>query len=223
MGNSGLGYTSGMSDDLQLFGYWRSSATYRVRIALNLKQLSYEYRPIHLVKDGGEQHGEAYKALNPQELVPTLLHGQTRLTQSLAIIEYLDDVFPDVPLLPADAEQRAAVRAFAMAIACDVTPLGNLRVLQYLKRQGVETEEWSRHWIELTFAALEQTARARDSAFCLGETVSMAECVLVPQMYNARRFGVDVSAYPKLVEIDARCMQMPAFIAASPEMQPDAT
>lgn len=209
--------------DLKLFGYWRSSATYRVRIALNLKNLPYEYVPVHLVKDGGQQHSAQYKSMNPQELVPTLLHGDARLTQSMAIIEYLDEMFPTVALLPENYEGRAACRAFCQAIACDVTPLGNLRVLQYLKAQGMETAEWSRHWIELTFAALEQVAVANGSAFCMGDAVSMAECVLIPQMYNARRFGVDLSAYPKLVEIDARCMQMQAFIDASPEMQPDAT
>lgn len=217
-----------MNDALTLYSYWRSSAAYRVRIGLNLKGLAYETRPVHLVRDGGEQHAEDYRALNPQELVPMLVDGERRITQSLAILEYVDEVFPKPALLPADARGRARVRALAMLVACDIHPLNNLRVLQYLKRENALEQQaidaWVLHWMHEGFAAME--AMLADApgtgAFCHGETPTIADCCLVPQLYNARRFGLDLSPYPTLVRIDANCLALPAFDAARPENQPDA-
>ncbi len=217
-----------MNDALTLYSYWRSSAAYRVRIGLNLKGLVYETRPVHLVRDGGEQHAEDYRALNPQELVPMLVDGERRITQSLAILEYVDEVFPKPALLPADARGRARVRALAMLVACDIHPLNNLRVLQYLKRENAleqpAIDAWVLYWMREGFAAME--AMLADApgtgAFCHGETPTIADCCLVPQLYNARRFGLDLSPYPTLVRIDANCLALPAFDAARPENQPDA-
>ena len=217
-----------MSEPLQLYSYWRSSAAYRVRIGLNLKGLPYEIVPVHLVQDGGEQHSEAYRAINPQELVPTLGHGQRRLGQSLAILEYLDEVWPDRPLLPATARARQRVRALALLVACDIHPLNNLRVLQYFEREWnvpqPERDAWVKHWITEGFAAVEALLAEHPSTgdFCEGETPTLADCCLVPQIYNARRFGVDMAAYPTLARIEASCLALPAFDAARPENQPDA-
>lgn len=217
-----------MSEPLQLYSYWRSSAAYRVRIGLNLKGLPYEIVPVHLVQDGGQQHSEAYRAINPQELVPTLGHGQRRLGQSLAILEYLDEVWPDRPLLPATARGRQRVRALALLVACDVHPLNNLRVLQYFEREWnvpqPERDAWVKHWITDGFAAAEALLAEHPSTgdFCEGETATLADCCLIPQIYNARRFGVDMAAYPTLARIEASCLALPAFDAARPENQPDA-
>ncbi|HAI59509.1 MAG TPA: maleylacetoacetate isomerase [Xanthomonadaceae bacterium] len=215
-------------DELILHSYWRSSAAYRVRIALQLKGLDYRIAPVHLVRDGGEQHGETYRALHPQGLVPALRHGQRIIRQSLAIIEYLDESFPDAPLLPASARERAHVRALAHLIACDVHPLGNLRVLQRLERDFGATveqrEAWNRHWMALGLEAFESLLAASVStgAFCAGERPGLADAVLVPQLYNARRFGLDLAPYPILTAIDARCRALEAFQRATPEAQPDA-
>ncbi len=217
-----------MSDALTLYSYWRSSAAYRVRIGLNLKGLAYETRPVHLVRDGGEQHADDYRALNPQELVPMLVDGERRITQSLAILEYLDETFPKPALLPADTRGRARVRSLAMLVACDIHPLNNLRVLQYLKREnGLEQpaiDAWMLHWMREGFAAME--AMLADApgtgTFCHGEVPTIADCCLVPQLYNARRFALDLSPYPTLVRIEADCLALPAFDAARPENQPDA-
>lgn len=217
-----------MSDALTLYSYWRSSAAYRVRIGLNLKGLAYETRPVHLVRDGGEQHADDYRALNPQALVPMLVDGERRITQSLAILEYLDETFPKPALLPADTRGRARVRSLAMLVACDIHPLNNLRVLQYLKREnGLEQpaiDAWMLHWMREGFAAME--AMLADApgtgTFCHGETPTIADCCLVPQLYNARRFALDLSPYPTLVRIEADCLALPAFDAARPESQPDA-
>ena len=217
-----------MSELLQLYSYWRSSAAYRVRIGLNLKGLPYEIVPVHLVQDGGQQHSEAYRAINPQELVPTLGHGQRRLGQSLAILEYLDEVWPDRPLLPATARARQRVRALSLLVACDVHPLNNLRVLQYFEREWnvpqPERDAWVKHWITEGFAAAEALLAEHPSTgdFCEGETPTLADCCLVPQIYNARRFGVDMAVYPTLARIEASCLALPAFDAARPENQPDA-
>ena len=217
-----------MNDALTLYSYWRSSAAYRVRIGLNLKGLAYETRPVHLVRDGGEQHAEDYRALNPQELVPMLVDGGRRITQSLAILEYLDEAFPKPALLPADLRGRARVRALAQLVACDIHPLNNLRVLQYLKREnGLEQpaiDAWMRHWMHQGFAAMEtMLAESPETGrFCHGGSPTIADCCLVPQLYNARRFGLDLSPYPTLVRIDANCLALPAFDAARPENQPDA-
>lgn len=212
-----------------LYGYWRSSAAYRVRIALALKGLGYTHAPVHLVRDGGEQHKDAYRALNPQGLVPCLVDGAAVLTQSLAIIEYLEETYPATPpLLPADAAGRARVRAIAQAIACDIHPLGNLRVLKALEsRFGAdETQrgEWVRHWIATGFAALEAmlAGSAATGRHCHGDMPTLADVCLVPQVYNARRWQLDLAPYPTLERIDAVCRALPAFQAAAPEAQPDA-
>ena len=217
-----------MSESLQLYSYWRSSAAYRVRIGLNLKGLAYEIVPIHLVKDGGQQHSEAYRGFNPQELVPTLGHGQRRMGQSLAILEYVDEVWPEPPLLPATARARQRVRALSLLVACDVHPLNNLRVLQYFEREWnvpqLERDAWVKHWIEDGFRAAEAMLAGHPSTgdFCEGDTPTLADCCLIPQVYNARRFGVDMAAYPTLQRIEAACLALPAFDAARPENQPDA-
>lgn len=217
-----------MSDQLRLYSYWRSSAAYRVRIGLNLKQLNYELVPVHLVSGGGQQHGAEYRALNPQALVPTLCHGGRRLLQSLAILEYLEEVWPEPPLLPARAPARQRARAIAQLVACDIHPLNNLRVLQYLEQEWnvpqPEREAWVRHWIETGFAAAEALldGQAACGEFCEGDSPTIADCCLVPQVYNARRFGVDMGAYPTLERIERACLALPAFEAAQPHNQPDA-
>lgn len=214
---------------LTLYGYWRSSAAYRVRIALNLKGLAYRQVPVHLVRDGGEQHGETYKALNPQGLVPLLVDeesGGVRIAQSLAILEYLDEVFPVPALLPGDPLERAAVRAMALHIACEVHPLNNLRVLQYLGRElGASEQEksaWYRHWLAEGLAAVEQGLVAYGETFSLGKRPGYLEACLVPQVYNARRFDCDLDAYPRILALTARCEALEAFRQAAPDVQPDA-
>lgn len=216
------------SEQLRLYSYWRSSASYRVRIGLNLKGLSYEIVPVHLVRDGGEQHAEAYREMNPQGLVPVLEHGQRRMLQSMAILEYLDEVWPDTPLLPSTARDRQRSRALAQVVACDVHPLNNLRVLQYFERNWnvpqAEREGWVRHWIEEGLAALETMLDGHPSTgrFCEGDRPTLADCALVPQVYNARRFGVSLAPYPTIERIEQACLELPAFDAARPESQPDA-
>lgn len=217
------------ADAITLYSYWRSSAAYRVRIGLALKGLPYSTRAVHLVKDGGEQHAAAYRAENPQGLVPMLVHAGQRIHQSMAILEYLDECFADTPrLLPDAPVGRARVRALAQVIACDIHPLNNLRVLQYLKRelaaeQGT-VDAWLLHWMAEGFAALEAMLAASNDTgdFCHGDTPSLADCCLVPQLYNARRFALDLAPFPTLTAIEARCLALPAFIAALPENQPDA-
>ena len=217
-----------MSESLTLYSYWRSSASYRVRIGLNLKGLAYTNVPVHLVQDGGQQHAAAYQQINPQELVPALKHGQRQLTQSLAILEYLDEVWPTPPLLPATARERHRVRALAQLVACDIHPLNNLRVLQYFEHEwnlpAPEREQWVKHWIMDGFSALETMLAGHPSTgeFCEGNVPSLADCCVVPQVYNARRFGIDMTAYPTIERIEQTCLQLPAFDAARPENQPDA-
>ncbi len=212
---------------MKLFTYFRSSAAYRVRIALNLKGLAYEAVPIHLLRNGGEQLSDDYRAVNPAGLVPALQDEGTTLTQSLAIIEYLDETRPQVPLMPADALGRARVRSLAMAIACDIHPIANLRVLKYLTGTlGVSEDaknEWFRHWVREGLAALE-TQLARDpqtGRFCHGDKPTLADCCLVPQVFNAQRFNIDMLAYPTISRINAVCCELPAFAAAHPSQQPD--
>lgn len=217
-----------MSESLRLYSYWRSSAAYRVRIGLNLKGLAYDIVPVHLVQDGGQQHSDAYRQVNPQELVPTLGHGKRRLSQSLAILEYLDEVWPTPALLPATARERQRVRALAQLVACEVHPLNNLRVLQYFEHEWnvpqPEREQWVKHWIDDGFRAAEALLGGHPSTgdFCEGNTPTVADCCLIPQIYNARRFGVNMAAYPTLARIEASCLALPAFDAARPESQPDA-
>ncbi|MWV16022.1 maleylacetoacetate isomerase [Pseudomonas sp. L-22-4S-12] len=218
-----------MSTELTLYGYWRSSAAYRVRIALNLKGLAYQQVAVHLVKDGGQQHAADYRALNPQGLVPLLVdagNGGVRIGQSLAILEYLDEVFPVPALLPADPAQRAQVRALALHIACDIHPLNNLRVLQYLSGELGASDEaknaWYRHWVDSGLAAVEQGLAVLGGRLSLGERPGYLEACLIPQLYNARRFECDLSAYPRILAIAARCETLDAFKQAAPEVQPDA-
>lgn len=211
---------------LKLYGYWRSSAAYRVRIALNLKGLAFENLPVHLIQDGGEQHSAAYRSLNPQGLVPLLIDGNERIGQSLAILEYLDEIFPLPPLLPEDPADRARVRSLAMHIVCDIHPLNNTRVLQYLSGTlAVDNEvkdEWVRHWIGTGLAAVEQGLAAYEGGLSLGKRPGYLEACLIPQVYNARRFVCDLAAYPRILEMVARCNDLEAFRNAAPEVQPDA-
>jgi maleylacetoacetate isomerase len=218
-----------MNNDLTLYGYWRSSAAYRVRIALNLKGLSYESRTVHLVRNGGEQHTEDYRRINPQQMVPTLLHGQRVITQSLAIIEYLDEVWPNGPLLlPSIPRDRACARGLALQLASDIHPLGNLRVLQYLDREyampQVERENWVRHWVSTGFDAFEQAiADSPNTAmYCMGDTPGLVDICLVPQVYNAHRWRVPMDKYPTIRGIHEACQKLPAFQKAAPEAQHDA-
>ena len=212
---------------LTLYSYWRSSAAYRVRIALNLKGLSYQTIPVHLIKNGGEQLSDAYRAINPQGLVPVLLHQDHVLTQSLAICEYLDECFGQYPLLPADSLQRARVRSLALQVACEIHPINNLRVQKYLKGQcgdTLDTVEWMSHWMTEGFASIEQQLK-NDSDGNSGyyrDRPGLFECFLVPQVYNAERYGTDMSVFPVISKIVTQCRELPAFIDAAPENQPDA-
>jgi maleylpyruvate isomerase len=210
---------------LKLYSYFRSSAAYRVRIALNLKGLPYEMVPIHLTKDGGHQRKPEFVAVNPQMRVPALtLDNGDVLTQSLAIIEYLDETHPKPPLLPADAVARAKVRAVAQMIACDIHPLNNLVVLQYLKRgmkhEQPEIDTWYHHWVIEGFKAIE--AMVWPGPYICGRDVTLADICLVPQVFNARRLKVPLDAFPKIVAADAACLKLAAFDKARPENQPDA-
>jgi len=217
-----------VDDGIVLYTYWRSSAAYRVRIGLELKGLAWEARPLRLVREGGEQHRDAYRALNPQQQVPTLLHEGHVLPQSLAILEYLEERFPQVPLLPADASGRARVRALAQLVACDIHPINNLRVMQYLERDlqvpADARTQWTLHWIAEGFAAMEALlVNSRDTgAFCHGDRPGLADICLLPQLYNAHRFGLDLAPYPTLRRIEAACQAVDAFDRARPENQPDA-
>lgn len=213
---------------LSLYTYFRSSAAYRVRIALALKGLDYTALPVHLVRDGGEQHRADYRQLNPAAAVPLLVDGDRRVPQSLAILEYLDETRPVPPLLPADPAGRARVRAIALDIACEIHPLNNLRVLRYLGDvlglDEAARTEWYRHWVRTGLETVEARL-AGDPAtgrFCHGDTPTLADCCLVPQVFNARRFGCRIDHLPQVMRIDAACRELPAFAAAAPEAQPDA-
>jgi maleylacetoacetate isomerase len=215
---------------MKLYSYFRSSAVYRVRIALNLKGLAYDTVPVHLVKDGGEQLAADYRKLNPAALVPTLLDGasdNTVLTQSLAIIEYLDEMHPEPALLPRSAVDRAYVRSIALSIACDIHPLNNLRVMRYLKHTlhvgDDDRDAWYRHWCQQGLATIEAMIAGdhRLGIFCYGDTPTIADCCLVPQVFNARRIHCDLSAMPTILRINDACLAIDAFQRAAPENQPD--
>ena len=214
---------------MELYTYFRSTAAYRVRIALNLKKLEADQKYIHLVKDGGEQHSTSYRRLNPQGRVPTLVDGGMPITQSQAIIEYLDERHPNPPLLPEDLTDRAWVRSIAGLIACDIHPLNNLSVLQYLEKEMGADEnakmKWYRHWIAEGFSALEEMLAndARVGDYCYGSRVTMADIFIVAQVYNAHRFDCDMSAYPVISEINDNCLKLDAFKRAAPEAQADAS
>lgn len=212
---------------MKLYGYWRSTAAYRVRIALGLKQLACEHISVHLVKDGGEQLKPEYVDLNPTKLVPTLVDGEVNLNQSVAIMEYLDEKYPDCPLLPKNAVTRAKVRAFCQDIACDIHPLNNLRVLKYLKGQLGVTDEakdvWYAHWITVGFEAIETRLEQTMGAFCFDDEVGMADICLMAQIYNARRFNVSLDKFPRILQVEKNCNAVDAFVDARPENQPDAS
>lgn len=210
---------------MKLYSYFRSSAAYRVRIALNLKGLPYEMAFVHLTKDGGQQHKPEFHALNPQERVPALaLSTGEVLTQSLAIIEYLDEIAPEPALLPADALARAKVRALAQAVACDIHPLNNLISLQYLKRvlkhEQAEIDAWYHHWVIEGFKAIEEMIAP--GPYACGTHVTLADVCLIPQVFNARRLKVPLDKFPKIVAVETACLKLPAFDKARPENQPDA-
>ena len=215
-------------ESLQLYSYWRSSAAYRVRIGLNLKGLHYDIIPVHLVREGGQQHSPQFREINPQQLIPVLQHGHRQLKQSLAILEYLDEIWPQPALLPSTARERQRVRALALLVACDIHPLNNLRVLQYFEQEWnvpqPERDEWVKHWIADGLAAAEAMLADHPSTgtYCEGNVPGLADCCLIPQIYNARRFGVDMAPYPTLQRVEAACLALPAFDAARPERQPDA-
>ena len=211
-----------------LYSYWRSSASYRVRIALNLKGIAFETRPVHLLRDGGEQKSPAYLAVNPQGLVPSFEEDGLTITQSLAIIGYLEDTRPEPPLLPADVAGRARVRSLSLAVACDVHPLNNSGVLKYLTGElGVDEEgrqRWYRNWIDRGFTALETRLSGDPDTgrFCHGDRPGLADLCLVPQVYNAERFDCDLTGFPTIRRITSACLELEAFRAALPEAQPDA-
>lgn len=212
---------------IKLYSYWRSSAAYRVRLALNLKQLEYETVSVSLLPGESEHRQEAYRARNPQMLVPFLEDGDFSTAQSQAILEYLEEAYPDPALLPEGKEARAAVRSFCNSISCDIHPLNNLRVLLYLKEEfGVSDEQrdvWYAHWIHEGFRSAEMTAmeHADSGPFVFGESATLADTCLIPQIYNARRFNVPLDDYSRLVAIDEHCSSLPAFADALPENQPD--
>lgn len=215
-----------MGMKMKLYSYFRSSAAYRVRIALALKQLDYTLVPVHLLDQGGEQKLPDYTAINPQQLVPSFESNVGEIiTQSIAIMEYLEEQYPKIPLLPSDTLARAKVRAMAQIIACDIHPLNNLRVLKYLKNElGVTDEQknaWYQHWIYESFNALEQMLPA-NAKFCFGDTPTIADCCLIPQVYNALRFDCDMTQFPKMMQIYNHCNSLTSFIQASPEKQVDA-
>ena len=209
-----------------LYSYFRSSAAYRVRIALNLKNIAYEIRPIHLLKSGGEQFNVDYLGLNPQGRVPVLVLDNTVLTQSSAIIEYLEESYPNPPLLPAKSIERAYVRSIAQIVACDIHPLNNSRVLKYLKDSVKDDfyRAWYSHWIQDGFTALEQVLHKHDcqGRFSFGATPGMADTFLIPQVYNALRYECEMKSFPLISSIYENCIQESAFLNAAPENQPDA-
>jgi maleylpyruvate isomerase len=213
---------------LTLYNYFRSSASFRVRIALNLKGLAYDYASVNLVREGGDQFSPSYRAINSDALVPALVDDGQVLTQSLAIMEYLDETHPEPPLLPRGALERARVRALALSIACEIHPLNNLRVLRYLKNTlGISDEArdaWYRHWVELGLGAMESqlVGSAATGRFCHGDSPTLADCCLVPQIYNGQRLKCDFSHVPTVVAIHQNCMQLEAFQRAAPAIQPDA-
>lgn len=208
---------------LELYDYFRSSASLRVCIALNLKQLDYTQIPIHLLNNGGEQFSAAYCALNPQALVPCLKHDGVVITQSLAIMEYLEEIFPKIPLLPFDRDARAYVRSIAQSIACDIHPLNNLRVIKYLEKLGLAHEDrrkWPHHWLELGLTALEtrlQKSLMRGK-FCYQDQPTIADACLIPQLFNAKRFHFDLSPFPTLLKIEKNCLAMDEFSKVLPEL-----
>jgi len=212
---------------MKLYNYFRSSASFRVRIALNLKRLPYVYVPVHLTKGGGQQFDPAFKAINPDALIPVLDDNGHTLMQSLAIIEYLDETYPEPPLLPRTPLDRAYVRSIALGVACEIHPLNNLRVLRYLVRDLKVTDEqkdaWYRHWVEQGLASIEArlVAEKKSGRYALGDDVTLADVVIVPQIFNAQRFDCRLGHVPTVMRIFEQCMELPAFVDAQPSRQPD--
>jgi len=212
---------------VKLYTYWRSSAAYRVRIALNLKSIDYESIPISLKPGDDEQRKDEYRAMNPQMLVPFFDDGKVAIGQSMAILEYLEEAYPQMPLLPDAEPSRSKVRAFCNAIACDIHPLNNLRVLKYLSDEldvsDKQKSDWYAHWIVEGFRACEQMSvrYAHDGPYAFGKDITLADALLVPQMYNARRVRVPLDEYPRLVAVADACNEVQAFQDAAPENQPD--
>ncbi len=205
---------------IELYNYYRSSASFRVRIALHLKEIAYKDIPVHLVNNGGEQHTAEFATLNPHQLVPVLKDGEKIITQSIAIIEYLNEIYPSPALLPEDSFTKAKVRAFSLSIAADLHPLNNLRVLKYLTNtlhiSEEEKNKWYQHWTHKALSVLETELATTKHDYCFGDTPGLADIMLVPQMYNARRFSCDVSLYPTLKRIDEHCQKHEAFKKAWP-------
>ncbi|MBI3441650.1 MAG: maleylacetoacetate isomerase [Proteobacteria bacterium] len=213
---------------MKLYSYYRSSASYRVRIALNHKKLSYEHYSVHLVRNGGEQHAPEYKALNPQAQVPTFIDGDFVLTQSMAIMEYLEEKYPKPHILPKEPEQRAYVRQLSQICVADIHPLNNLKILNHLSGEFSISQDqktaWYRKWVEQGFDALETLlgrSPFRTGPYCCGDQITMADMCLVPQVYNARRYEIPMTPWPLMAEIDDSCLKLKAFQDASPEHQPD--
>jgi len=212
---------------LKLYGYWRSTAAYRVRIALNVKQVSYSQESVHLVKEGGEQNKPEYLDLNPQALVPTLMDDGVAIGQSIAILEYLEEKYPTPALFPSDIKLKAFTRQLCQVIACDVHPLNNLRVLQYLQNNLSVSDEdktvWYHHWIDKAFTAYESLIVKHDISgdYSIGEELSMADACLIPQIYNANRFGFNMDKFERLTQINENCLKLERFQNAVPENQPD--
>ena len=209
---------------MELYNYFRSSASYRVRIALALKGLDYAYKPVHLANN--EQFNESYAAVSAARLVPLLRDGENMLSQSLAIIEYLEETHPEPPLLPGNALDRARIRALALDIACEIHPLNNLRVLRYLVRDMKVSEDdknrWYRHWVETGLESVERQLEAQPARYCHGDTPTLADCALVPQIFNAMRFDCRLDHVPQVMRVYAACMQLEAFDKTRPEACPDA-
>ncbi len=216
------------ASDFALYGYFRSSAAFRARIALNLKGITPELRFVHLLRNGGEQHTPEYKAVNPQALIPALAHDGHLITQSMAILEYLDEIVPEPPILPRDPYGRARAREIAHVVACDIHPVNNLRVGRYLKRTLNVAEDdiavWQRHWIQVGFDALEKmlSLSPHTGAYCHGDTPTIADICLIPQVANARRVKLELDPWPTIARIEAEALTHPAFDAALPKNQPDA-
>lgn len=213
---------------IKLYGYWRSTAAYRVRMALNLKQISYSQVSVNLVREGGEQHKPEYRDVNPQGLVPTLVDGSLKIGQSMAILEYLEERYSQVPLLPTEFSSRAIARQLANTIVCDVHPLNNLRVLQYLSNEfavaDLDKTKWYHHWLFLGFSAFEQLLEKHrlDGPYSIGTELSIADACLIPQIYNANRFEYPMDNHPRLQRINDNCLKLTRVRDATPESQPDA-
>lgn len=211
-----------------LYSYFRSSAAYRVRIALNIKDIKYSIKPIHLLRSGGEQHHPEFHKINPQNLVPVLTHNNRNISQSLAIMEYLETYQPTPSLFPENTSNKTASQEFSLMICCDIHPLNNLRVLNYLKHgkaSEIDVTQWVQHWINEGFSALEtkisSTKSNDEGRYCFGDTATIADCCLIPQIYNALRYDVDMSKYPMLNKVYQHCLEQPDFHQAAPEQQTD--